>query len=84
MNDIVRHAIDSRMQDHLHDAHERYVTAATKGDSDAMAEISLHLAEVYGAFGHIVLSVRWAEEYARCSGNPIFYPYWKKDPALLN
>ncbi len=84
MNDIVRYSMDSSMQAHLEDRHACFMEAAAKNDEDVMADISLHLAEVYGAFGDMVLSVRWAEEYARCSGEPIFYPYWKKDTALLN
>ena len=84
MKDIVKHVIDSGMRRHLLHCHRDFLAAYARGDGKKMAQISMHLAEAYNAFGNIMLSVKWAEEYARWSGDPVFYPYWKKNPCLLN
>ncbi len=84
MSDTGQFLIDSQFGEHLNMTQTRYAEALATGNSRIVCETSLHLAQVYNAFGDMTLSVKWAEEYSRCSGHSLFYPYWKKDTALLN
>ena len=71
-------------REYLHRIHLSYATALAEKDHAILCETSLHLAQVYNIWGNMELSVKWAEEYARCSGHSPFFPYWKKESSQLN